>query len=104
MTIQYKTDFSGLDWQDAFEGVRHKIQDQDGLRLRLVEYSSKMPLHWCERAHYGYLLEGRKEIEYPTEKVVYNPGDGLFIPDGPDHKHRATPLTDIVLVFFVEYV
>jgi len=53
---------------------------------------------------YGYLIEGQMEIEYENSKIIYKPGDGIFIPDGPDHKHRARVISKKVLVFFVEKV
>ena len=102
MEFEYKVQFDKLDWEVPFEGVRHKCMDQSGLRLRLVEYSSSMPQHWCEKGHYGFLLEGRMEIEYTGRTIVYNPGDGMFLPEGADHKHRARVLSDTALVFFVE--
>jgi quercetin dioxygenase-like cupin family protein len=102
MTIQYKVDFEKLEWESPLEGVRHKFIDQNNLRIRLVEYSKKMPPHWCEKGHYGYLLEGRMEIDYEKTKIIYKPGDGIIIPDGPDHKHRARVISEKVLVFFIE--
>jgi len=102
MPSQYKVDFSNLQWESPMVGVRHKYLDQNGLRLRLVEYSKEMPLHWCEKGHYGYVIEGRMEIEYENGSVTYNAGDGIFIPDGPEHKHRGRALSDKMLVFFVE--
>jgi quercetin dioxygenase-like cupin family protein len=104
MKYQYKLQFDQLEWEVPFEGVRHKYLDQNGLRLRLVEYSANMPAHWCEKGHYGYLLEGRMEIEYDCGTIIYNRGDGMYLPEGPDHKHRAKILTDTALVFFVETI
>ena len=104
MEIQYKVDFDKLEWKSPIKGVRHKYIDQNNLRIRLVEYSKEMPLHWCEKGHYGYLIEGQMEIEYENSKIIYKPGDGIFIPDGPDHKHRGRQLSEKVLVFFIEKV
>jgi quercetin dioxygenase-like cupin family protein len=104
VTIQHKAAFDKLEWESPIEGVRHKYIDQNNLRMRLVEYSREMPPHWCEKGHYGYLIEGQFEIEYENEKVIYRAGDGIFIPDGPDHKHRAKVLSEKVLVFFLENV
>jgi quercetin dioxygenase-like cupin family protein len=104
MKHHYKADFNKLPWQSPIEGVRHKYLDQDGTRMRLVEYTRAMPLHWCEKGHYGYLIEGQMEIEFENEKILYNPGDGIFIPDGPEHRHRGKVLNEKVLVFFVEKV
>jgi quercetin dioxygenase-like cupin family protein len=98
MTVQYKVDFDKLTWESPIEGVRHKYIDQNNLRIRLVEYSKDMPLHWCEKGHYGYLIEGQMEIEYENSKIIYKPGDGIFIPDGPDHKHRGRQLSEKVIV------
>jgi hypothetical protein len=39
------------------------------------------------------------EIEYENEKIIYNPGDGIFIPDGPEHKHKDKVLSKKALVF-----
>lgn len=104
MTVQYKADFGKLEWGSPVAGVRHKYLDQNNLRLRLVEYTNEMPPHWCEKGHYGYLIDGWMEIEYEKEKIVYNPGDGIFIPDGPEHKHRARVLSGKAVAFFVEKV
>ena len=102
MTVQYKVDFDQLDWEVPFEGIRHKYLDQGNLRVRLVEYSKEVPPHWCEKAHYGYLIDGQFKIEYEKSAIIYNPGDGIYIPPGPAHKHRATAITDTVRVFFIE--
>jgi quercetin dioxygenase-like cupin family protein len=104
MAVQYKAEFDKLEWESPIKGVRHKYMDQNNLRIRIVEYSKEMPLHWCEKGHYGYLIEGQLEIEYENEKIVYRSGDGIFIPDGFDHKHRGKALTEKVLVFFMEKV
>jgi quercetin dioxygenase-like cupin family protein len=102
MEPRYKAEFKRLPWERPIEGVRHKCIERDGVRLRLVEYSKEMPPHWCERGHYGYVIEGRLEIEYENEKVTYNPGDGIYIPNGPAHKHRGRVLSEKATVFFVE--
>ncbi len=104
MAVQYKVDFDKLEWESPIEGVRHKYFDQNNLRLRLVEYSKEMPPHWCEKGHYGYLIEGRIEIEYEDSRIVYEFGDCIFIPDGPDHKHRARVLSEKALIFFLERI
>jgi len=55
-------------------------------------------------SEYGYVIEGQMKIEYENAKIIYGPGDGIFIPDGPDHRHRGKALTEKVLVFFIEKV
>jgi quercetin dioxygenase-like cupin family protein len=73
-------------------------------RVRLVEYSKSMPPHWCERGHYGYILDGRMEIKFADCVRVFTAGDGVFIPDGPEHRHNAKVLSEVVRVVFVEDV
>jgi quercetin dioxygenase-like cupin family protein len=104
MTIQYKVDFEKLEWESPIDGVRHKYIEQNNFRMRLVEYSKEMPLHWCEKGHYGYLIDGQMQIEFAESKIIYNQGDGIFIPDGHEHRHRGKTISDKVLVFFIEKV
>jgi quercetin dioxygenase-like cupin family protein len=87
--IQYKTEFDKIPWQTPMIGMRHKFIDQNGIRLRLVEYSKDMPAHWCEKGHFGYLIEGKMEIEFENLKEIYKAGDGIFLPNGPGHKHTG---------------
>ena len=102
--IQYKVDFNGLPWETPMPGVRFKVNKQGGKQLRLVEYSKDMPPHWCEKGHFGYVLEGQFEITFTDTAAVFNPGDGVFIPPGPGHKHMGKALTDVVKVIFVEEI
>lgn len=98
----YRVDFEAIPWISPMEGVRCKVHAEGDRRLRLVEYAATMPLHWCEKGHWGWILEGTFEIAFERETLVFRTGDGVFIPDGPEHKHRARSLTDTVTALFVE--
>ncbi len=98
----YKTDFESMSWDVPMPGIRHKIAERDGRRLRLVEYTAEMEPHWCERGHTGYMLEGRFEIRFENETLVFEEGDGIYLPEGSEHKHMGKVLTDRVRVFFLE--
>jgi len=100
--VQYKINFDQLEWEEPMKGVKCKIYKFGDRQIRLIEYSRKMPLHWCERGHYGYILEGTFEIEFQNRKVTYQTGDGVFIPDGKEHKHQAKVLSERVKVIFME--
>ena len=100
--MHYRIDFESLEWEVPFEGVRHKQMDQNGTRLRLVEYAREMPPHWCERGHAGMLLEGVMEIEYDSGIVRYEHGDALYMPSGEAHRHRAVVVTEKAVCFFIE--
>jgi quercetin dioxygenase-like cupin family protein len=100
--IKYKSELEKIPWESPMKGVRHKYFDQNGMRLRLVEYSREMPVHWCEKGHLGYLIEGEMEIEFENTSETYLPGDAIFIPDGSKHKHKGRVLTEKAMAFFVE--
>ncbi len=102
--LQYKVKFDNIEWESPIAGVRYKKYIYNNKQVRLVEYSKEMPPHWCEKGHYGMILEGEMEIEYQYEKIIYRKGDGVFIPDGAEHKHRGRVLTEFVKVIFVEDV
>jgi hypothetical protein len=36
--------------------------------------------------------------------LLYEPGDGIFIPDVADHRHRGKTLTEKALIFFIEKI
>jgi len=42
------------------------------------------------------------EIDFDGEVIKFGPGDGLFIPAGEKHKHKAKVLTSVVKVILVE--
>ncbi len=100
--IDYRVDFDRIDWEEPMPGVRHKFVVQDSTKLRLVEYFKSMEPHWCNRGHVGMILDGQFEIRYDNSTEVYNPGDGVFIPSGEEHRHMAVSLTDKVRALFVE--
>jgi quercetin dioxygenase-like cupin family protein len=102
--VNYRIDFESLPWESPIEGVRQKAITDGGKRLRLVEYTKAMPPHWCPKGHYGFILKGRLEVEFDSKKEIYEEGDGVFIPDGEEHKHKGKVLSDVVVVIFVEDV
>ncbi len=99
---QYKIAFSDIDWESPIPGVRHKIAVAGDTKLRLVEYTAQMAPHWCSVGHVGQILEGCFEIEFDGGTQVFEAGDGVFIPSGETHRHRARVLSDVVRAIFVE--
>jgi len=100
--LQYKVDFKKLEWEQPIEGVKQKTTQYGNKQLRLIEYTKKMPAHLCAKGHYWLVLDGELEIEFQNEKILYKSGDGVFIPDGEEHKHKGRVLTESVKVIFVE--
>ena len=100
--MPYKIDFESLPWESPIDGLRFKMTKRDGRQLRLVEYTTAMKPHWCEKGHIGYVLNGRFEIKFDDAIHVFEPGDGIFIPAGARHKHMGRVLEGPVRVIFVE--
>ena len=99
----YKVDFGALPWTQPAAGVRCKVCVQDGRRLRLAEFTRDfIEPDWCTKGHIGYVLAGTLELDFHGETVTLGAGDGLSIPPGSAHGHKARVLTDRVRIFLVE--
>lgn len=58
--------------------------------MRLVEFTDQfMETDWCLRGHFGYVLEGRLFVHFEKEILEFKEGDGMHIPAGFPHKHKA---------------
>jgi len=101
---QYRIIFADVDWESPIPGVRHKLVVEGDVKLRLVEYYPEMVPHWCTVGHFGRILEGTFEIEFNEGTQVFEQGDGVMIPAGDEHRHRAKALTDVVRAIFVEKI
>jgi len=102
---QYRVAFESIPWQQSAPGARCKAYDHDGRRLRLAEFTREfVETDWCTRGHIGYVLSGEMEIDFHGRIVTFRPGDGLFIPAGSEHGHKARVLTESVTVVLVESV
>ena len=100
---QYKIYFETIQWESPAEGVRFKAYQQGGRKLRLVEFTKEfIEPDWCTKGHIGYVLEGQMEIDFDGKVILFGPGDGVFIPEGEEHKHKGRVLTDTVKVILVE--
>ena len=101
----YKVDFGSIPWEQPAAGVRSKACEQGGRRLRLAEFSRDfVEPDWCTKGHIGYVLEGEMELDFHGRIETLRAGDGLFIPPGSNHGHRARVLTDVVKVVLIEDV
>jgi quercetin dioxygenase-like cupin family protein len=99
---RYNIDFEKVDWTSPLTGMRQKVFEDGAKRVRLVEYGRDMEPHWCSRGHFGYVLDGRFEIEFDGGTEIFEAGDGVFIPGGDEHRHKGRVLSDRVTVVFVE--
>ena len=92
-------------WEQPATGMKAKTCERDGRRLRLVEVTKDfVEPDWCTKGHIGYVLEGKMEVDFHGQVVTFRAGDGLFIPPGEEHGHKARVLTDSARVFLVEMI
>ena len=102
---RYRVDFESMPWETPTAGVRFKAHEQDGKRLRLVEFTKEfVELDWCKNGHIGLVLEGQIEVDFDGEIIVGSAGEGVFIPPGEKHKHKGRAVTDTVKLVLVEDV
>jgi len=102
---RHRVDFGSMPWERPAPGVRFKACEQDGRKLRLAEFTKDfVEPDWCTRGHIGYVLDGEMEIDFRGHVVRFRAGDGLFIPAGIDHGHKARVLTESAKVVLVESV
>lgn len=88
--MDYLIQFDNLEWEQVSPAVRQKIFSARGARLRLAEFSPGFTEpDWCRKAHWGYLLEGRLTIDFNGREVTFAAGEGLTIPSGEEHRHKA---------------
>lgn len=70
-----------------------------------MEFTSEfIEPHWCEKGHIGLILEGRLEVDFTGNVVIYHKAEGIFISPGPDSVHKARSLTPVVRLVLVEDV
>ena len=102
---QYRIDFKAMTWETPAPGIRFKAYRQGARKLRLAEFTKRfVEADWCTKGHIGYILEGQMDVDFAGEIVKFGAGDGLVIPAGEEHKHKAKIVSDRVRMFLVEDV
>jgi len=79
-----------MNWKSPASGVRQKVFLQGDQKIRLVEFSDGFEeKDWCTNGHAGYVLEGKLSVAFGGRVIDFKAGDGLFVPEGEAHKHKA---------------
>jgi ethanolamine utilization protein EutQ (cupin superfamily) len=98
---QNRVDFSKIDWQHPMPGAKYRAFENGTQKIRIVEFTHDLVEEdWCEKEHFGYIIEGKMEIDFQGRVEVFQAGDGIFIPQGI--KHKASVPSGAVKCFFVE--
>ena len=102
--MTHLVNFDDIPWESPMAGLRFRAWREEGRQIRLVEYTEEMEPHWCDKGHWGMVLEGTLEIEFPAERRAFRSGHGVCIPAGQEHRHRARVLSGPVRALFIEEV
>jgi len=79
-----------MSWESPAPGVRYKAYIRGNQKIRLVEFSEEFTeADWCTKEHVGYVLEGKISINFNGKIIDFKAGDGLFIPEGEENKHKG---------------
>jgi len=103
--------FQTINWE-LIEKTEHKGEigvafwqtiQFDGLRIRLVEYSSGyLADHWCQKGHIVHCLEGEFISELKTgEKIKLTKGETYIVSDELS-SHRSTSEKGVKLLIIDE--
>jgi len=99
----HRVDFESKPWEAPVPGLRFKKYEHDGRRLRLAEFTKEfVEADWCVKGHIGYVLEGVIEVDFHEKQEVFVAGNGLFIPPGSAHGHKARAITNSVTLLLVD--
>lgn len=86
----YLIGFKNMDLESPAAGVRYKAYIRNHHKIRLAEFTEEfVEEDWCINGHTGYIIEGNIFIDFNGTIINFRAGDGLFIPEGEEHKHKA---------------
>jgi ethanolamine utilization protein EutQ (cupin superfamily) len=98
----FKIDFSSLPWQSPLKGVRYKTFNDGKRQVSLLEYTREyVDTEWCQKGHYGCVLDGECELNFSGRRVHFKTGDGVFIPAGPAGQHQFKAVSEVVKLILV---
>jgi hypothetical protein len=99
----HRVAFDSLPWDTLAPGARHKIFRAGDTVLRLLEFSHGfVEPDWCRRGHVGYVLAGDLDVDFHGKLEHFSAGDGVLIPPGEAHRHKAIVVSDVVRLVLVE--
>jgi hypothetical protein len=92
-----------LPWLEPAAGIRCQAVERNGRQIRFVEFALGFcETEWCPKAHLGYVVAGRMEIEFADAVEMFSTGDALMI--AANDMHRARVVDGPVRLFLVEDV
>ncbi len=80
--------FPDVAWRQGAHPLERKKSDP-AERLTLLEFGPGFAdPNWCEKGHFGYVLEGSLSVEFEDSVETIRNGEGFII--DPGTRHRAS--------------
>lgn len=82
--------FSEIPWEFPHEGAKQKVFSNETNKIRLLHFDEKFrEENWCLKGHIGYVIAGEMIINFNEKMIHYTKGDGLWINQGENNKHKV---------------
>jgi len=100
----YIIKFSKMPWQELAPSTKQKQFQTENELIRLLRLEDGFEeIGWCTKGHIGVVMKGEITISINGTEYFYQKGDVLFIPPGPEHRHKAMIASNaFVELFLVE--
>lgn len=87
---EYKLDFDDTPWVNIQLGMSKKkaIFNNTEVTLLKLEFGF-VENNWCDKPHYGFVLEGQFKIDFKGKVLTYKKGDRINIQGGAEQLHKA---------------
>ena len=87
----YLIRFEEIKFEKLQDGLEQKWFSKDNKVIRLLKIGHTfIEANWCTKGHVGYVLCGKMKIDFNGRILEYIQGDGLWIEQGENSKHRVT--------------
>lgn len=100
--MEYKIDFKYLPCDLPYKGIIEKSLETSLMKVRKARFLFNNITGFCERPHFGLVINGSVEIEFQDRSIVFNKADAIAIPGGMKHKHRLIK-TEYAELFLLEF-
>lgn len=82
--------FEKQPWESVKDGLKQKSYTFKGRRLRILLLGETFKEEsWCLNGHVGFVLKGHMRINFNGTVAEYTAGDGLWIEEGEESKHKV---------------
>lgn len=103
MKKKWKILFKQIPWEVTRPGLKEKVVEHEGHRLRLLHFNEEFKeLDWCRNGHIGYVINGSMDVDFGDCRMTYGAGEGIWIEAGEEEKHKVliAPGQEVEMILF----